>query len=288
MSKSNQLQLLKQKARTELNEREELVPDILEKFRVLIREVDDFQCPLEDAFLLRFLRARKFNLEKALKQLKRYYEMRQSHDELFQNLHPKALQSALEHKLQIVLGRRDSQGRHIFIFRAGEWNPDKISLDDVFRCNYLVLEEMTSAIETQVHGVIAIVDFSGFSFYQARQFTPKHAQRMVQVIQDSFPCRFQEFHLVNQPYFLNVVFSLVKPFLSEKIRRRIHFHGQDMSYLHSIVKKEILPSFLGGSVKWENDWSTFNTKLHDKDDYYKRLCQYGFHKGPLDDPDDIN
>lgn len=39
--------------------------------------------------------------------------------------------------------------------------------------------------------------------------------------QGSFPCRFQEFHLVNQPYIFHLVYSIVKPFLSEKIRDRV-------------------------------------------------------------------
>lgn len=72
----------------------------------------------------------------------------------------------------------------IFIYYfTGKWNPGIVNLDDIFRSNYLFLEEMTRSEETQISGVTAIVDFNGMGFYQARQFTPKHAIRMVQIIQ---------------------------------------------------------------------------------------------------------
>jgi hypothetical protein len=38
--------------------------------------------------------------------------------------------------------------------------------------------------------------------------------------------------LVNESYLFDVVFALVKPFLTEKIRERIRFHGADLESLH--------------------------------------------------------
>ena len=58
-------------------------------------------------------------------------------------------------------------------------------MDDVFRCNYVFLEELTLSPETQVNGIVGIVDFKGLGFYQARCFTPKHALRMISIIQVS-------------------------------------------------------------------------------------------------------
>lgn len=47
---------------------------------------------------------------------------------------------------------------------------------------------MTSYTETQKNGVTIIVDMNGFEWRQARDFllSPKHAQRMVQVLQVTF------------------------------------------------------------------------------------------------------
>ncbi|OXA57018.1 Alpha-tocopherol transfer protein-like [Folsomia candida] len=261
---------LHKKAWTELNEREDSSQEVV-KFRMLIEKLEGLTCPTDEQFLIRFLRAKKFHRDEAMKLLISYYEMRRDNPSLFRNLNPEYLRPSLEKRLQHVLSSRDDKGRQVFIFRAGSWNPNEVSLDNIFRCNYLYLEEMTSLPETQINGISAVVDFHGFSFFQARHFTPKHALRMIKIIQGSFPCRFQEFHLVNQPYIFHLVYSIVKPFLSEKIRDRIHVHGTDLNSLHRFLRPEILPEFLGGSNNnsWDADWLVFMKRMLDKNQHYK-------------------
>lgn len=53
---------------------------------------------------------------------------------------------------------------------------------------------------------------------------------------------------MNQPYIFNVVFALFKPFLREKLRGRIYFHGEDRKSLHEHVSPKCLPSNYGGTV----------------------------------------
>ncbi|CAG7729848.1 unnamed protein product [Allacma fusca] len=192
--------------------------------------------------------------------------MRRDNLDLFQNLYPEEMLPTFNQRLQTVLPQRDQEGRHIFLFKAGDWDPTQCNLDDIFRANYLYLEEMTSTMETQVHGLVAIVDCQGLSFYHARSFTPKHAKRMVKIIQDSFPARFKEFHLVNQPYIFNLLFAVVKPFLEEKIRNRIQFHGSDLASLYRYINPEILPESLGGSLSLDD---TFINKMLARNDHYK-------------------
>ena len=39
--------------------------------------------------------------------------------------------------------------------------------------------------------------------------------------QNTFPLRFRAIHIINESYIFNLVFSLIKPFLSETIRSRV-------------------------------------------------------------------
>ncbi|ODM90665.1 Retinaldehyde-binding protein 1 [Orchesella cincta] len=271
------VQRLKQKALKELNENERERETCLGQLRKLLQEDELLHCPLQDdKFLIRFLRARKFDINKTVSLINHYYNMRLENAELFENLCPESVSHVLSQEIQAVLQKRDSQGRQVFVFRAGKWDPDLVSLDDIFRSNYIFLEEMTSSEETQICGVTAIVDFEGMGFYQARQFTPKHAIRMVQIIQNSFPCRFQEFHMVNQPYVFSLLFSIVKPFLNEKIKKRIYFHGRDLTSLHKSINPEVLPDFLGGNSSISGIVSKFNKKLLKKNQQYKDMCQFGY------------
>ena len=39
--------------------------------------------------------------------------------------------------------------------------------------------------------------------------------------QNTFPLRFREIHILNESYLFDIVYTLTKPFLSERIRNRV-------------------------------------------------------------------
>ncbi|CAC5366816.1 Clavesin-2,Clavesin-1 [Mytilus coruscus] len=65
---------------------------------------------------------------------------------------------------------------------------------------------------------------------------------------DCFPARFGAVHFVNQPWYIEAMFKLLKPFLKEKSRDRIHMHGINLGTLHNYIHKEVLPAELGGTL----------------------------------------
>ena len=64
-------------------------------------------------------------------------------------------------------------------------------------------------------------------------------------MQNSFPIRFREIHIVNESYLFDMTFALVKPFLSEKIRTRIRCHGSDLASLHRAISPLVRPNWEG-------------------------------------------
>lgn len=42
-------------------------------------------------------------------------------------------------------------------------------------------------------------------------------------IQDSFPARFGGIHFVNQPWYIHALYTVIRPFLKEKTRKRVFF-----------------------------------------------------------------
>lgn len=65
-------------------------------------------------------------------------------------------------------------------------------------------------------------------------FTPYYAKNMVEVVQDTFPLRFKGFHVVNEPFYFDAIMTVLKPFLKEKIRKRVS------DLLHFDAKVEII------------------------------------------------
>lgn len=94
-------------------------------------------------------------------------------------------------------------------------------MDDIFRTNVLALEHIVKDVESQISGVRVILDMAGLSLQHAKFFTPYYAKQMVELVQDTFPLRFKGFHVVNEPFYFDAIMAVIKPFLKEKIRKRV-------------------------------------------------------------------
>lgn len=123
-----------------------------------------------------------------------------------------------------------------------------MSLDEVFKGCVLFLEAAMLEPETQVNGAVVIFDMDGLSLQQTWQFTPPFAKRIVDWLQDSVPLRIKGIHIVNQPKIFQMVFALFKPFLREKLRGRIIFHGTDRDSLHKHIDPKCLPLCYDGTI----------------------------------------
>ncbi|CAG4943954.1 unnamed protein product [Colias eurytheme] len=239
-----------EKAEKELRETPENVEKGLRELRELLKGETNLVIPLEnDAFLMKFLRPCKFYAESAFKRIQAYYKFRLAHEVHCRDLRPSVVRAAFDHSVISILSPRDSNGRRIMLVECGEgWKPREVPLTQVFRGVQLGLESAMVEPRTQVCGVNVILDMKGLSFSHIMQFTPSFAKMVVDWIQDCIPIRLKGVHIVNQPYIFNMLFAIFKPFLREKLRSRIYFHGTDMNSLLKHVDGVALMERFGGSL----------------------------------------
>lgn len=103
-----------------MNENDEAY-DKIKQLRKLINSCDLNAKGREDeAFLLRFLRAKKFDVDKSFKMLQKYYWMKEHSAELFHVSPPTDLKPMLEMQIQCMLPQKDNHGRQVYIFRVGK------------------------------------------------------------------------------------------------------------------------------------------------------------------------
>ncbi|XP_063239745.1 alpha-tocopherol transfer protein-like isoform X2 [Bacillus rossius redtenbacheri] len=242
---------LLEKAREELRETPDLARESVQALRDLLQEDERLKVPLDnDAWLIRFLRPCKFYPESAYDLIKRYYQFKVKHHEVYKNLKPSTQKKVFEHNIISVLPKRDQFGRRILVLELGKkWKHNKVSLDEVFKGAVLFLEAAMIEPESQICGAVVIFDMDGLSLQQVWQFTPPFAKRIVDWLQDAVPLRIKNIHVVNQPYIFNMVFALFKPFLREKLRNRIIFHVSDRDSLHSHLSPKCLPSCYGDTLE---------------------------------------
>lgn len=130
---------------------------------------------------------------------------------------------------------------HCFwLFPSEKCDPYKVPVEHVFRSNVLALEDAIRDPEVQIGGLVVLLDMAGLGFAHARYLSPHLAKRTVEVVQEGFPMRFKgefinwivamvstisflrtAFHVLHEPFYMDAILSVLKPFLKDKIRRRV-------------------------------------------------------------------
>ncbi|XP_064363542.1 alpha-tocopherol transfer protein isoform X2 [Dromaius novaehollandiae] len=138
--------------------------------------------PLSDSFLLRFLRARDFELELAWRLLKNYQKWRIECPEISADLRPSSILGLLRAGYHGVLRSREPRGSKVIIYRIGQWDPKLFTAYDVFRVSLITSELIVKEIETQRNGVKVIFDLEGWRFAHAFQISPSVAKKIAAVL----------------------------------------------------------------------------------------------------------
>lgn len=202
---------------------------------------------LSHGFLLKFLRARDFDVELALKLLLNYERWRVDSPDISSCLSPQSVLGLLQEDYHAVLPQRDHSGSRVLLYRIGQWNPKDWSAFQVFRVSLMTSEVIAMETQTQRRGIKVIFDLQGWCLGHALQVTPSLARKISSVLSDSFPLKVRGIHLLNVPLFFRPVFSMIRPFLPDKIRQRIHMHGSDyMDSLADFFSAPLLPLEYGG------------------------------------------
>ncbi|XP_025831174.1 alpha-tocopherol transfer protein-like isoform X1 [Agrilus planipennis] len=268
-------------ARKELRENPDLKREAVEELRELLKEDKELKVPYDnDAWLVRFLRPCKFYPKSAYDLIKRYYAFKVKHSDVYNDLLPSRETNIFEQNILTVQPNRDQFGRRILVIELGKkWNHKKCTLDEVFKGCVLFLEAAMLEPATQVAGAVVIFDMDGLTLQQTWQFTPPFAKRIVDWLQDSVPLRIKNIHIVNQPYVFNMVFALFKPFLREKLKSRIIFHGTDRKSLHKHMAPKCLPECYGGTLEIPRiDGKQWLELLLLCDQEFKAINSYGYKK----------
>ncbi|XP_052762897.1 alpha-tocopherol transfer protein-like isoform X3 [Mya arenaria] len=267
--------LVKQ-AEEELNEKPQWRSRDIQALRDMVNKRADLKIRTDDAFLLRFLRAKKFDYDRAFNLIVRHYEMKadERNKQLFTNLRPASVKHVLEAGVTGVLPHRDKLGRRVIMFRPGRWDPSKYPLDDIFKTNFLTLSKLVEEPEAQITGIVLVTDFKSFGWKHARRLKPLYAKRMIKILQDCFPMRFKGIHYLNEPAIFDYIFAIVRPFLKEKILSRVRFHGNKYEELLEFLEPEHLPSDYGGKAPpyTNEDWMK---TLLESDAYFDSQEKFG-------------
>eukprot|EP00118_Oscarella_pearsei_P015147 m.134534 g.134534 ORF g.134534 m.134534 type:complete len:289 (+) comp38143_c0_seq1:11-877(+) len=241
----------KEKAALELNETPEVREVKIGELKAKIEEYGDEKDSLvdsrrDDAFLLRFLRAKKFDVDRAFQQYKNFYQYRQN-PSIFAEYSLEKVRPLLERGM-ITIGNRSREGAQVISMNSAKMDFSRFTTDDIIRALAFSLDFLIESQETQVHGFVLIVNHAHISFKDVLSMGPSDAKKIVGFVQECFPARFKGIHILHQPWYITIFLTIIKTFMKKKMKERLRIHGWDYSDFHKVVAPDNLPQSVGGEL----------------------------------------
>lgn len=224
---------------------------------------------IEEEFLVRFLRAGAWQIRDALQVLRSYCNLGKDYTRILSIALPSKLNRVWKEQLNTISEYRDNFGRRVFLFRLGHWDPDTVPVDEFYASAYVLFELIAREEKTQVAGVTCVADVSGLGFKHIRSLGLEEIRCMAAFLTGSFPLWFRRIHVVHHPRIFNILYNMAKPFLLDRVKENIVFHGSEFSELHKEVPPSILPANLGGTGDWDNSAAVAATQSLES--YYQNI-----------------
>lgn len=215
--------------------------------------------PYDDAYLLRFLRARKFDLQKTLLMWNNFIQWRKENN-------VDTIDTFVFHELEEVKKfyphgyfRTDRKGRPVYIERLG-----KLKLTELFKVTTQdrLIRHYTQSYERLLKQIfpgcsvacgspisqgVTILDCKGGSLSMVSGKVYDFIKLASKLGQDYYPEILGDMFIINTPMLFTGVWAMIKGWLDEKTRNKIKVLGSKYEKeLHACVDPENLPDFLGG------------------------------------------
>lgn len=224
--------------------------------------VDDILRPShDDYFLLRWLRARNFNVAQAEAMLRENLQWRKQNnvDAILDDYEPTEV---LKKYYPGGLVGHDKEGCPLWIIPFGYTDIKglfySVKKSDFIRHIIQQLEYSAQDMAAQTEKLGRVIEMHSFIFdlenFNLKQIAWKPALDMiinlVTMYEDHYPEMLKKAYVINAPKIYPIIYNMVKPFLSEETAKKIHVFGKDKwkeALLQDIAPEE-LPVHWGGTM----------------------------------------
>lgn len=259
--------------------------EALAKFRTKVRNMGCTDPPYDDPYLLRFLRARKFDLPKTLFMWNNFIKWRKENnvDEILTKEFPEIPEAKKYYPHGYF--RTDKLGRPIYIERIGhlKFDPlvktiplEKLQMYFVQSYERLIFEifpACSRAAGKRVEQTCYIIDLKGAGMKMFSSKMREIINLASKIGQDYYPEILGTMFIINAPMFFSGIWSVIKVFLDEKTVKKIHILGSSyQKEMDKFIAPENLPDFLGGKVTSQDYGEPFGNEQGPwKDDQFRGL-----------------
>lgn len=240
---------MQEKIRVELNEDVNTRDRDLQIIKEWLAQEPHLPNTWDENRMMTFLRGCKFSLEKTKRKLDMYFTMRTAIPEFFANrdVNSKELQDIANIGTIPPLPGLTPEGRRVVVLRGNEIDCPTPNIPDGMKLLLMIGDIRLAAEEVGVAGDVYILDASVATPKHFGKITPGYIKKFLVCVQEAYPVKLKEVHVINVSPLVDTIISFVKPFLKEKIRNRIFVHS-DLESLYNYVPQDMLPEEYGGGA----------------------------------------
>lgn len=227
----------------------------LAEVRKLAEDTEGMQAVLDaDPLFLKWaLYARKGDVERAMLLVKNYvdWRVRVGADKATPENTP-SLYEQLKSGFMVSAGTRDVTGRAVVFLRLRLHNPDKYSALHTVQLAAFVLEwTMRTYPYALTHGVVFFQDMQKVKL---RNFDFRVPGEMRNAFAQTLPVRVASMNVVNPPAFMRIIFAVVSPLMSQKLKTRTRLVATANERAKHIDADQMLQDYgLGAEKSWTDE-----------------------------------
>lgn len=229
-------------------------------------------CILDDDFLLRFLRVKKYSNADAFRMLEKFLLCCRTHPVWFHNLtfDDQRMRELFESGYIFPLTERDGNGCRVIMIQANKLDLKKFTFSDVLKIINLVIFTLLEEPETQIAGFVYVIDHKDISFDYVSLFSLTDMHNYLKCIQSAIPCRQKLGIFVNLPSYAVRLTDFGKALVSNKLKERALFY-KDIEKIYEHVAVSILPKEYGGLTPIAEMMATFRTVAEARKDRLRQI-----------------
>ncbi|CAH1391320.1 unnamed protein product [Nezara viridula] len=165
------------------------------------------------------------------------------------------------------LPKTTPEGYRVFYTGITDQFEEHYDHDQTTACFHMSLE-LSMDQWPDMKGIFIIWDLKGFKPSYAARLNLSTFETTIRYLQDVYPVKMKGVVFLNTPAIVETFYNTIfKPFLKEKLKKRITITREDSKCLKKYLPEEILPSDLGGkeksSAEFNEDW--LNLLIEKKD-----------------------
>ncbi|KAJ9543541.1 hypothetical protein OSB04_023248, partial [Centaurea solstitialis] len=248
--------------------RDEEEEKVVNAFRQILIEKDLLPNRHDDYHtLLRFLKARKFDIDKAVQMWSEMLNWRRDYgaDSILKDFvyeEYEEVQSYYPHGYHGV----DKEGRPVYIERLGKVDPTKLmnvtTVERFLRYHVQGFEKAFSekfpacsvAARRHIDSCTTILDVHGMNWMSFGKVAHDLVMRMQKIDGDNYPETLHQMFIVNAGNGFKLVWNTLKGFLDPRTTSKIHVLGNKyQNKLLEVIDSSQLPDFLGGNCLCANE-----------------------------------